>query len=97
MQALKLPSHIRQEDGTRDSYMARFNEIDRDATGNISLQEFLQFLSSSWGEREDKGDDRGSTDPNRSQRITTGESPAAPASVPRRLADSSDKSLHPNG
>jgi Ca2+-binding EF-hand superfamily protein len=93
--ALQLPSHIRQEDGTRDSYMLCFNEIDRDGTGTISLDEFLQFLGScreKEREREREERDRAyERERGRGGDSRGGDSPAAPAHVPTRLQDPEDR------
>jgi len=42
----QFPSHIRQEDGTRDQFMAIFHEMDADSSGNISLVEMMTYLKS---------------------------------------------------
>lgn len=101
-QALQLPSHIRQEDGSRDSYMACFNEIDTDGTGNISLDEFLQFIGRSREIHSNEnsrgfrsGADNNGNNVNSNELNTPNrsgfESPAAPANRPMRLLDPEDR------
>jgi len=41
---LKLPSKIRQEDGSRDDFVECFHAMDTNESGAICLDEFLQFL-----------------------------------------------------
>lgn len=42
-EVLNLPAHIRQEDGSRDSFMMVFHSMDRDNSSDISLPEFVDF------------------------------------------------------
>jgi hypothetical protein len=42
---LHLPSHIHQEDGTRDVFEKVFQDMDRDGHREVSLEEFRYYLS----------------------------------------------------
>lgn len=92
LKALQLPSHIRQEDGSRDSYMNCFNEIDKDGTGNISLMEFLQFMENC---REQQTESHKSTFRSfqslKGVRSIEAGSPMAPANKPIRILDPEDR------
>jgi len=43
---LRLPSHIRQEDGSRDKCVMVFNEMDSDNSGIIDRRKFLLYVDS---------------------------------------------------
>ena len=49
---LGLPQHIRQEDGTRDTFEAVFQSIDGDDSKEINFEEFATWFSASAGARE---------------------------------------------
>ncbi len=50
-----MPKNIRQEDGTRDIFVRRFQSYDKNESGDITLDEFLEFLADPTGNRSEFG------------------------------------------
>jgi hypothetical protein len=57
-QKLRLPSHIRSDDGLSDTFGAAFSAIDAHNTGDITLDEFLDFLRANSEEYATEGHNR---------------------------------------
>ena len=52
IQALQLPSYIREKDGSKDKYLTVFREIDVNNNNTISLDEFITFVATNAGKKE---------------------------------------------